>query len=160
MFACVFVVLMWGHVCVVQVPSDKSCWEEWACPLSLITPTTAQHCSCPPCPPAAGHSRVPHTTPYPSRQGSLWASDPSSCCCSFWSTRDSPCCHSASSNPTASALWTFSKVGYNHLPSVWMPQEMPQRCCFTLIQFVLFLLCGYCKVPSWFETIRTNIFTS
>lgn len=35
-----------------------------------------------------------------------------------------------------------------------------QRWCFTQIQFLLFLLRVYCKVPSWFETIRTNVFTS
>lgn len=39
-----------------------------------------------------------------------------------------------------------------------MPQF--QRWCFTLIQFLLFLLRVYCKVPSWFETMRTNVFTS
>lgn len=103
---------------VVQVSSGRSCWERWAFPFSLITPTTARHCSCPPCPPAPGHSRVPHTAPYPSGQGSLWASDPSSCSCSCWSTGGFPCCLCASSNPTATALWAFSKVGYNYLMSV------------------------------------------
>lgn len=133
---------------VVQVSSGRSCWEQWACPLSLITPTTARHCSCLPCTPAPGHSRVPHTAPYPSGQGFPCASDPSSCSCSFWSTRGSPCCPCTSSNPTAPALWAFSKVGYDHLLSVLTD-------CSTVYSFFFFRRlwgCHKCR-----DTVRSNL---